>query len=91
MDANVARANVAEMMMSADQAPARESVWRREWRLISIAESLSGAWGCVRSPMAARIPRMCRSALDDLSGTFDSCPIGVSADLCSAGAPCLRK
>ena len=70
MDANVARANVAEMMMSADQAPARESVWRREWRLISIAESLSGAWGCVRSPMAARIPRMCRSALDDLSGTF---------------------
>ena len=25
---------------------------------------------CVQSPMAARIPRMCRSALDDLSGTF---------------------
>ena len=22
---------------------------------------------------------------------FDSCPIGVSADLCPAGAPCLRE
>ena len=29
-----------------------------------------GAWRCVRSPMVARYPRMCRSALDDLSGTF---------------------
>ena len=67
MDADAARANVAEMMTSADQAPARESAWRR---LISVVESLSGAWGCVRSPMAARVPRMCRSALDDLSGTF---------------------
>ena len=28
------------------------------------------AWRCMRSPMAARYPRMCRSALDDLSGTF---------------------
>ena len=31
-----------------------------------------GACRCVRSPMAARYPRMCRSALDDLSGTFKS-------------------
>ena len=38
--------------------------------MISVVESLSGAWGCMRSPMAAKIPRMCRSALDDLSGTF---------------------
>ena len=70
MDADAARANVAEMMTSTDQAPARESAWQREWRIISVVESLSGAWGCVRSPRAARIPRMCRSALDDLNGTF---------------------
>ncbi|RVW89912.1 hypothetical protein CK203_036583 [Vitis vinifera] len=31
------------------------------------AKSLSGAWGRVQSQMAARYPRMCRSALDDLS------------------------
>ena len=37
-----------------------------------VAESLRGAWGRVRSPMAVRYPRMCRSALDDLSGTFKS-------------------
>ena len=67
MDADAARANVVEMMTSADQAPARESAWRR---LISVVESLSGAWGCVRSLMAARVPRMCRSALDNLNGTF---------------------
>ena len=29
-----------------------------------------GAWRCVRSPMATRYPRMCRSALDDFNGTF---------------------
>ncbi|RVW34124.1 Disease resistance protein RPS5 [Vitis vinifera] len=34
----------------------------------SVVESLSSAWGCVRSPIAARYSRMCRSALDDLSG-----------------------
>ena len=67
MDADAARADVAEMMTSADQALARESAWRC---VISVAESLSGAWGRVRSPMATRYPRMCRSALDDLSGTF---------------------
>ena len=34
------------------------------------AKSLSGAWGRVQSQMAARYPRMCRLALDDLSSTF---------------------
>ena len=34
------------------------------------AESLSGAWGRMWSPMVARYPLMCRSVLDDLSGTF---------------------
>ena len=70
MDADAVRADVAEMMTSTDQAwrvAARGGAWRR---VISVAESLSGAWGRVRSPMAARVPRMCRSALDDLSGTF---------------------
>ena len=67
MDSDAARANVAEMMTSVDQAPACESAWRR---MINIAESLSGAWGRVRSLMAARVPRMCRSTLNDLSGTF---------------------
>ena len=67
VDADAARADVAEMMTSADQAPTRGSAWRR---VIRVAESLSGAWGRVRSLMAARVPRMCRSALDDLNGTF---------------------
>ena len=29
MDSDVARANMAEIMTSADQAPARESAWQR--------------------------------------------------------------
>ena len=44
-----------------------EGAW---WRVISDAAALSGAWGRVRSPMAARLPRVCRSAQDDLSGTL---------------------
>ena len=94
MDADAAKADVAELMTSAYQVPARESAWQcmeargghveaREgaWRrvqgncgawgrVISVAAALSGAWGRVRSPMAARLPLMCRSAQDDLSGTF---------------------
>ena len=31
---------------------------------------MNGAWGRLRSPMAVRLPRVCRSAQDDLSGTF---------------------
>ena len=51
---------------------AREGAWRHVEARGGAVESLSGAWGRVRSPMAARYPRMCRSALDDLSGTFKS-------------------
>ena len=46
--------------------------WRHVEARGGTVESLSGAWGRVRSPMAARYPRMCRSALDDLNGTFKS-------------------
>ena len=60
VDADAARADVA----------AREGAWGRVEARGGAAESLSGAWGRVRSPMAARVPRMCRSALDDLNGTF---------------------
>ena len=70
MDADAVRADVAEMMTSTDQAwrvAARGGAWRR---VISVAESLSGSWERVLSPMAVRVPRMSRSALDDLSGTF---------------------
>ena len=43
-------------------------------------ESLSGTWGRMRSPMAVRVPRMSRSALDDLSGTVK---IEIGAIYCS--------
>ena len=86
MDANAARADVAEVMTSVDQVPARGSVWRsvaargvdrtrveaREqhveencsawWCVINVTAALNGAWGRVQSPMAARLPRVCRSA-----------------------------
>ena len=73
MDADAAKADVAEMMTSADQAwrvAARGGVWRHVQAHGGAVESLSGAWGRLRSLMAARYPRMCRSALDDLSGNF---------------------
>ena len=64
-------------MTSANQVRARDGAWtarglklRRVWCVISDAAALSGAWGHVRSPMAVRLPLMCRSAQDDLSGTF---------------------
>ena len=86
MDADAARADVAEVMTSVDQVPARGSAWRsvaahgvdrtrveaREqcmqencgawWRVINVTTALNGAWGRVQSPMAARLPRVCRSA-----------------------------
>ena len=43
---------------------------RRVGRMISGTEPLDGAWGHVQSPMASRLPRLCRSTQDDLSGTF---------------------
>ena len=46
--------------------------WRMEVRgsVSNRIEPLSGAWGRVRFPMASRLPRVCRSAQDDLSGTY---------------------
>ena len=44
--------------------------WRRVGRVISGTEPLNSAWGHMQSPMASRLPRVCRSAQDDLSGTF---------------------
>ena len=41
------------------------------WRHVSCGtEPLSSTWGSMRSPMASRLPQVCRSAQDDLSGTF---------------------
>ena len=50
MDADVARADVVEVMTSADQGPARESVW----------QSVDGAWRRVNGACkdtAARVAR----------------------------------
>ena len=44
--------------------------WWRVWRMNSVTAALNGVWGRVRSPMASRLPRVCRSAQDDLSGIF---------------------
>ena len=80
MDADAARADVAarggltwqRVEGAWGRLRAREGAWRHVEARGGAVESLSGAWGRVRSPMAARYPRMCRSALDDLSGTFKS-------------------
>ena len=39
-------------------------------RVISGIEPLNGAWRCVQSSTALRLSRLCRSAQDDLCGTF---------------------
>ena len=44
--------------------------WERVWCVISGTATLDGAWGRVQSSMAARLPRVCRLAQDDLNGTF---------------------
>ena len=49
---------------------ARGRAWRCVERVINRTETLSGAWGRVRSPMALRLSRFCRSAQDDLCGSF---------------------
>ena len=43
---------------------------RRVGRMISETEPLNSAWGRMQFSMASRLPRVCRSAQDDLSGTF---------------------
>ena len=42
----------------------------RVGRMISGTEPLNDAWGRMQSPMALRVPRVCRLVQDDLSGTF---------------------
>ena len=44
--------------------------WRRVERVINHTETLNGAWGCMRSPTALRLLCFCRSAQDDLCGSF---------------------
>ena len=69
----VARGGAAESLSGAwGRVGARGGTWRRVEACGGATESLSSTWGRVRSPMAVRYPRMCRSALDDLSGTFKS-------------------
>ena len=44
-----------------------------QWRVGCVnrgIEPLNDAWVRVRSPMVSRVPRVYRSAQDDLSGTF---------------------
>ena len=43
---------------------------RHVGRVISRTKPLNGAWGRVQSPMASRVPRVCRATQDNLSGTF---------------------
>ena len=43
---------------------------RRVGHVIRGTEPLSSAWGRVQSPTASRLSRLCRSAEDDLCGTF---------------------
>ena len=43
---------------------------RHVGHVISRTEHLNCAWGHVQSSMASRIPQVCRSTQDDLSGTF---------------------
>ena len=49
---------------------ARGSMWRHVERVINRTETLSDAWGHVRSPTTLRLSRFCRSARDDLCGSF---------------------
>ena len=44
--------------------------WRRVERVINRSETFSGAWGHVRSPMTLNLSQFCRSARDDLCGSF---------------------
>ena len=44
--------------------------WRCVERVINPTETLSGAWGRVWSPMTLNLSRFCRSARDDLCGSF---------------------
>ena len=49
---------------------ARDGACRRVERVINRTETLSGAWGRMLSPTVLRLSRFCRSAQDDLCGSF---------------------
>ena len=49
---------------------ARGGAWRRMGRVISGTGPLSDVWGRLQSPTASRLSQACRSAQDDLYGTF---------------------
>ena len=49
---------------------ARGRAWRHVERVINRTETLSDAWGRVRSLTALRLSRFCRSVQDDLCGSF---------------------
>ena len=52
-------------------------------RVINRTETLSSAWGHVRSPTALRLSWFCRSAQDDLCGSFKTV---IRAMFCSGDA-----
>ena len=49
---------------------ARGGAWRRVERVINRTETLSDTWGRMRSLTVLRLSRFCRSAQDDLCGSF---------------------
>ena len=65
--------DVADDVTKADvsmRKQARGGEWRRVERVINPTETLSSAWGRVRSSMMLNLSRFCRSARDDLCGNF---------------------
>ena len=48
----------------------RDGAWRCVGCVINRTETLSDAWGRIQSLTASRFSRVCRSAQDDLCGTF---------------------
>ena len=61
---DVTRANVNR------RKQARGGSWRRVECVINRIETFSSAWGRVRSLMTFNVSRFCRSAQDDLCGSF---------------------
>ena len=49
---------------------ARGGAWQLVERVINRTETLSGAWGRMRSPTVLRLSQFCRSVQDDLCGSF---------------------
>ena len=65
--------DVADDVTRADisrRKQARGGSWRRVECVINRIETFSSAWGRVRSLMTFNVSRFCRSAQDDLCGSF---------------------